>query len=70
MDFYNAMMDYSMMFKYMQPPYTRSVQSFFEAKWTQRKELSNDKVREAIYDGLPEAYRKHIETCTTRTIWI
>ena len=32
MDFYNAMMDYSMMFKYMQPPYTRSVQSFFEAK--------------------------------------
>ena len=62
-DFYNAMMEFSMMFQYLQPPYTKSAQSFFEAKWTQRKELSKDEIREAIYDGLPEAYREHIETC-------
>ena len=59
----NAMMEYAMIFQHLQPPYTKSTQTFFEAKWHQRNALSDDYVREAIYNGLPEAYRKHIETC-------
>ena len=61
-DYYNAVMDYALMFKHLQPPYTKSTQTFFDAKWNQRNELSDETIREAIYDGLPETYREHIET--------
>ena len=58
-----AMMDYSLMFKYLQTPYTKNAQSFFEMKLIQRKKLSDEAVHKVIYDGLSEAYREHIETC-------
>ena len=62
-NYYNAMMEYAMIFKHLQPPYTKSTPSFFEAKWQWRNELSAASIRDAIHDGLPEAYREHIETC-------
>ena len=46
-NYYNAMMEYAMIFKHLQPPCTKSTQTFFEAKWHQRNELSAEYVREA-----------------------
>ena len=47
-DYYNAMMEYAMIFKHLQLPYIKSTQTFFKAKWHQRNELSDDYVREAV----------------------
>ena len=60
------LMDNLLMFEHLQPPCTKSAKNFLAAEWTERKELSDDNIREAVYERLPEAYREKTKICFDR----
>jgi hypothetical protein len=58
-DYITRMNEYAELLQYLPPPSTKGCKSI-EADWKKLKSLGDADIREAIYDGLPDAYHEPV----------